>query len=128
MINHTLSLLLTFSKLNEAELEVDSERASYKQKLGVLQQQQELIDDEAEQEQKEEDARRARREAAELEAQVAQSLLPESEVFLLSGCMTLVLSPPTAFTGTGRDSGRCSDDNRAVERISRCIVDPLRQI
>jgi len=71
---------LTSLKLNEAELEVDSEKASYKQKLEVLQQQQELIDDEAEQEQKEEDARRAKREAAELEAQVAQSLLPDSEV------------------------------------------------
>ncbi|CAA7271751.1 unnamed protein product [Cyclocybe aegerita] len=66
--------------LNEAELEVDSEKASYKQKLEVLQQQQELIDDEAEQEQKEEDARRAKREAAELEAQLAQSLLPDSEL------------------------------------------------
>jgi hypothetical protein len=42
-----------------------------------LQQQQELIDDEAEQEQKEEDARRAKREA---EAQLAQDLLPDSEV------------------------------------------------
>ncbi|KAF5330536.1 hypothetical protein D9619_005537 [Psilocybe cf. subviscida] len=63
--------------LNEAELEVDSEKASYKQKLDVLQQQQELIDDEAEQEQKEEDARRAKREA---EAQLAQDLLPDSEL------------------------------------------------
>jgi len=67
-------------QLNEAELEVDSEKASYKQKLDVLQQQQELIDDEAEQEQKEEDARRAKREADELEARTAQSLLPDSEV------------------------------------------------
>lgn len=66
--------------LNEAELEVDSEKASYKQKLDVLQQQQELIDDEAEQEQKEEDARRAKREADELEARTAQSLLPDSEL------------------------------------------------
>ncbi|KAH9484328.1 LETM1 domain-containing protein mdm28, mitochondrial [Psilocybe cubensis] len=63
--------------LNEAELEVDSEKASYKQKLDVLQQQQELIDDEAEQEQKEEDARRAKR---EMEAQLAQDLLPDSEL------------------------------------------------
>ncbi|KAF8959033.1 LETM1-like protein-domain-containing protein [Flammula alnicola] len=63
--------------LNEAELEVDSEKASYKQKLDVLQQQQELIDDEAEQEQKEEDARRAKREA---EAELAQELLPDSEL------------------------------------------------
>lgn len=45
-----------------------------------MQQQQELIEDEAEQEQKEEDARRAAREAAEQEAQLAQSLLPDSEV------------------------------------------------
>lgn len=66
--------------LNEAELEVDLDNASYKQKLEVLQQQQELIEDEEEQEQKEEDARRAAREAAELEARTAQSLLPDSEV------------------------------------------------
>ncbi|KAJ2930805.1 hypothetical protein H1R20_g6282, partial [Candolleomyces eurysporus] len=66
--------------LNEAELEVDSEKASYKQKLEVLQQQQELIEDEAEQEQKEEDARRAAREAAELEAKTAEALLPDSEL------------------------------------------------
>ena len=45
------------SQLNEAELEVDSDKASYKQKLEVLQQQEELIEDEEEQEQKEEDAR-----------------------------------------------------------------------
>lgn len=61
---------------------MDSDKASYKQKLDVLQQQQELIDDEAEQEQKEEDARRAQRESAELEARTAQSLLPDSEVDL----------------------------------------------
>ncbi|KAF8760227.1 LETM1-like protein [Rhizoctonia solani] len=71
--------------LSEAELEVDSEKASYKQKLEVLQQQEELIDDEAEQEAKEEDARRQRRAAEERakreeEALVAQSLLPESEL------------------------------------------------
>jgi LETM1 and EF-hand domain-containing protein 1, mitochondrial len=59
---------------------VDSEKASYKQKLDVLQQQQELIDDEAEQEQKEEDARRAQRESSEVEVRTAQSLLPDSEV------------------------------------------------
>jgi LETM1 and EF-hand domain-containing protein 1, mitochondrial len=68
--------------LNEAELEVDSESASYKQKLEVLQQQEELIEDEKEQEQKEEDARRARREAEQLEAQIAKELLPETEVRL----------------------------------------------
>ncbi|KAH7922834.1 LETM1-domain-containing protein [Leucogyrophana mollusca] len=66
--------------LNEAELEVDSDNASYKQKLDVLQQQEELIEDEEEQEQKEEDARRAKREADELEARTAQSLLPDSEL------------------------------------------------
>jgi hypothetical protein len=66
--------------LSEAELEVDSDKASYKQKLEVLQQQEELIEDEEEQEQKEEDARRAKREADEAEARTARSLLPESEV------------------------------------------------
>jgi len=72
-------------KLNEAELEVDSDKASYKQRLEVLQQQEELIEDEEEQEQKEEDARRAKRAASERskpeeEARVAESLLPDSEV------------------------------------------------
>ncbi|CAE6436022.1 unnamed protein product [Rhizoctonia solani] len=71
--------------LSEAELEVDSEKASYKQKLEVLQQQEELIDDEAEQEAKEEDVRRQRRAAEERakreeEALTAQALLPESEL------------------------------------------------
>lgn len=65
-------------------MEVDSEKASYKQKLEVLQQQEELIEDEEEQEQKEEDARRAKREADELEAQTARSLLPDSEVLRFS--------------------------------------------
>ncbi|KZT11621.1 LETM1-domain-containing protein [Laetiporus sulphureus 93-53] len=63
--------------LNEAELEVDSDKASYKQKLEVLQQQEELIEDEQEQEEKEEAARRAQKEE---EARLAQSLLPESEL------------------------------------------------
>jgi LETM1 and EF-hand domain-containing protein 1, mitochondrial len=78
--------LLTYhtTQLNEAELEVDSEKASYKQKLEVLREQEELIEDEEEQEQKEEDARRAKREADELEARTAQSLLPDSEVNLLA--------------------------------------------
>jgi LETM1 and EF-hand domain-containing protein 1 len=66
--------------LSEAELEVDSDKASYKQKLEVLQQQEELIEDEEEQEQKEEDARRAKKEADELEARTAKSLLPDSEL------------------------------------------------
>ena len=70
---------MTSAQVNEADLEVD-DKASYKQKLEVLQQQQELIEDEAEQEQKEEDARRAVREAAELEAKTAEALLPDSEV------------------------------------------------
>ena len=74
--------------MSEAELEVDSERASYKQRLEVLQQQEELIEDEEEQEQKEEDARRAKRAASERskpeeEARVAESLLPDSEVPVL---------------------------------------------
>ncbi|KAF8575539.1 LETM1-domain-containing protein [Ramaria rubella] len=71
--------------LNEAELEVDSDNASYKQKLEVLKEQEELIEDEEEQEQKEEDARRAKKEATERarreeEARTAQSLLPDSEL------------------------------------------------
>ncbi|RDB21009.1 LETM1 and EF-hand domain-containing protein 1, mitochondrial [Hypsizygus marmoreus] len=78
-LEHVLSGLPD-NLLNEAELEVDSEKASYKQKLEVLHQQQELIEDEEEQEQKEEDARRAKREADELEARTAQSLLPDSEL------------------------------------------------
>lgn len=88
--SHSLISWLMRTQLNEAELEVDSERASYKQRLEVLQQQEELIEDEQEQEQKEEDARRARREASERskreeEARMAESLLPDSEVrFLLS--------------------------------------------
>jgi LETM1 and EF-hand domain-containing protein 1 len=71
--------------LSEAELEVDSERASYKQRLDVLQQQEELIEDEQEQETREEDARRAKKAADERakreeEATLAQSLLPDSEL------------------------------------------------
>lgn len=56
---------------------MDSDNASYKQKLEVLQQQEELIEDEQEQEQREEDARRAKKEE---EARLAESLLPDSEV------------------------------------------------
>ncbi|KAI9456449.1 LETM1-domain-containing protein [Russula earlei] len=83
-IEHVLSGLPD-NLLNEAELEVDSGKASYKQRLEVLQQQEELIEDEEEQEQKEEDARRARREASERskreeEARMAESLLPDSEL------------------------------------------------
>ena len=76
-------------QLNEAELEVDSDQASYKQKLEVLQQQEELIEDEKEQEQKEEDARRARREE---EARLAETLLPESEVCNLYMSSELMLT------------------------------------
>ncbi|KAG8217904.1 LETM1-domain-containing protein [Butyriboletus roseoflavus] len=74
------AIVQSLESLNEAELEVDSDNASYKRKLEVLQQQEELIEDEQEQEQKEEDARRAKREADELEARLAQSLLPDSEL------------------------------------------------
>ena len=93
-LSRFLALRLMRVQLSEAELEVDSEKASYKQRLEVLQQQEELIEDEEEQEQKEEDARRARREASERtkreeEARMAESLLPDSEVcflyFLLQG-------------------------------------------
>ncbi|KAI6032551.1 LETM1-like protein-domain-containing protein [Pisolithus marmoratus] len=59
---------------------VDSDKASYKQKLEVLQQQEELIEDEAEQEQKGEDARRAKRESQEQEIRTAHSLLPDAEL------------------------------------------------
>ncbi|KAI0031695.1 LETM1-like protein-domain-containing protein [Vararia minispora EC-137] len=83
-LEHVLSGLPD-NLLNEAELEVDSDKASYKQKLEVLQQQEELIEDEEEQEQKEEDARRARKAAEgrskrEEEARLAESLLPDSEL------------------------------------------------
>ncbi|EJD44062.1 LETM1-domain-containing protein [Auricularia subglabra TFB-10046 SS5] len=71
--------------LNEAELEVESDQASYKQMLDVLEQQEELIEDEAEQEQKEMESKRARKEAeerarSEEEARTAQMLLPDSEL------------------------------------------------
>lgn len=70
-------------------MEVESDKASFKQKLEVLQQQEELIEDEEEQEQKEEDARRAKREE---EARLAEMLLPETEVSLLHiQCFVLVL-------------------------------------
>lgn len=85
-------LIICPEQLNEAELEVDSDKASYKQKLEVLQQQEELIEDEEEQEQKEEDARRAKKEAEERskreeEAQMAESLLPDSEVLFTPDCL-----------------------------------------
>jgi hypothetical protein len=96
--------------LNEAELEVDSEKASYKQKLEVLREQEELIEDEEEQEQKEEDARRAKKEADELEARTARSLLPESEVqspSMLLACWNFdMLKFVFAVTTRGRSGGR----------------------
>ncbi|KAI0086618.1 LETM1-like protein-domain-containing protein [Irpex rosettiformis] len=64
--------------LNEAELEVEHDQATYKKKLEVLQQQEELIEDEKEQEMKEEEARKALKE--EEEARLAEKLLPESEL------------------------------------------------
>ena len=104
------------SQLNEAELEVDSDKASYKQKLEVLQQQEELIEDEEEQEQKEEDARRAKKEAEERskreeEARMAESLLPDSEVsyFLSPSRSVLSALPFSAAPGKVR-RGRCSHD------------------
>lgn len=52
-------------QVNETELEVSSDSASYKQRLEVLQQQEELIEDEQEQEEKEAEARRVKKEAEE---------------------------------------------------------------
>ncbi|GAA5970146.1 hypothetical protein JCM11641_000285 [Rhodosporidiobolus odoratus] len=85
--------------VNEAELEVSSDSASYKQRLEVLQQQEELIEDEEEQEAKEAEARRLKKEAEEeakreeqekreaetkekelAEKSKAEEMLPESEV------------------------------------------------
>ena len=79
--------------LNEAELSVSGDAASYKEKLEVLQQQQELIEDEAEQEQEENEAReRARREKEEKEkskreeeARKAREMLPADEVCTPAG-------------------------------------------
>lgn len=106
-------------QLNEAELEVDSDKASYKQKLEVLQQQEELIEDEEEQETKEEEARRAKKEAEEKvkreeEVAMAESLLPESEVSLrheitiidLISKLEIIVAP---CTRCGRTGG-CSHD------------------
>lgn len=86
--------------VNETELEVSSDSASYKQRLEVLQQQEELIEDEEEQEAKEAESRRLKKEAeeeakrveaekqreaeeasrAEAEKGQADAVLPESEV------------------------------------------------
>lgn len=95
--------------MNETELEVSSDSASYKQRLEVLQQQEELIEDEEEQEAKESEARKlkkeaeehAKRQAEELEAAkikdekaVADELLPPSQVrlfFAFLFCFAVVL-------------------------------------
>lgn len=66
-----------------------SDQASYKQKLDVIKEQEELIEDEKEQELKEEQARKEKRAAEERakrqeEALLAESLLPDSEVCLLT--------------------------------------------
>ncbi|GAA5978059.1 hypothetical protein JCM10908_004213 [Rhodotorula pacifica] len=86
--------------VNETELEVSSDSASYKQRLEVLQQQEELIEDEEEQEAKEAESRRLKKEAeeeakrveaekqreaeeaarAEAEKGQADAMLPENEV------------------------------------------------
>lgn len=57
--------------LNETELDISSDEASYKQRLEVLQEQEELIEEEEEQEQKEQEARRLKKEAEE-EAQASE--------------------------------------------------------
>jgi LETM1 and EF-hand domain-containing protein 1 len=75
-------------QLNEAELTVSGDAASYKEKLEVLQEQQELIEEEAEQEQEENEAReKAKREREEKEkskreeeARKAREMLPADEV------------------------------------------------
>lgn len=64
------SLVTTLSSLpesliNEAELDVSAENATYKQKLEVLREQQELIEDEADQEKEELQARKEKKEADE---------------------------------------------------------------
>ncbi len=86
--SHLRSLELTLSSLpdnlvNEAELSVNSEGATNKQRLEVLQQQEELIEDEAEQEQEEAAAREADKERRNAEKarlakeeEEARSLLP----------------------------------------------------
>uniref|UniRef100_V5GT45 Mitochondrial proton/calcium exchanger protein n=2 Tax=Kalmanozyma brasiliensis (strain GHG001) TaxID=1365824 RepID=V5GT45_KALBG len=89
--SHLRSLELTLSSLpdnlvNEAELSVNSEGATNKQRLEVLQQQEELIEDEAEQEQEEAAAREADKEKRNAEKarlareeEEARSLLPKKE-------------------------------------------------
>lgn len=106
--------------MNEAELEVESDSASYQKKLEVIKEQEELIEDEKEQEQKEEETRRHKRQAEERakreeEARLAESLLPDSEVWDPVSCMMISLIKVTAATSSrssrdGEDQ-KCSDDS-----------------
>lgn len=88
------------NQLNEAELTVSGDAASYKEKLEVLQQQQELIEDEAEQELEENEAReKAKREKEEKEkskreeeARKAREMLPADEVCRKYSCLGFELS------------------------------------
>jgi hypothetical protein len=105
--------------LNEAELEVESHNASYQKKLEVIKEQEELIEDEKEQEQKEEEARRRKRQAEERakreeEARLAESLLPDSEVWdLVSRKMVSLIKIVAATSSRGSRDGedqKCSDD------------------
>ncbi len=86
------SLELTLSSLpdnllNEAELNVNKDGATNKQRLEVLQEQEDLIEDEAEQEQEEREAREAEKERKSAEKarlakeeEEAKALLPEGEL------------------------------------------------
>ncbi|KAK0564223.1 LETM1 domain-containing protein ylh47 [Tilletia horrida] len=91
--SHIQSLEITLSSLpdnllNEAELQVNSDAATNKQRLEVLQQQEELIEDEAEQEQEERQAREAEKERKKAseesriarEAEDAKAMLPSEEI------------------------------------------------
>lgn len=113
---------------------MDSDTASYKQKLEVLQQQEELIEDEDEQEHKEEEARRAKREhdervKREEEARMAESLLPESEVHEFTGFaprLQTVLIPAFYLASNGRSRrGRCAHDYGAACRACGGSVNSL---
>lgn len=90
-----------WEQVNETELEVSSDSASYKQRLEVLQQQEELIEDEEEQEAKESEARRIKKEEDEeakaeaerlelAEKEIADALLPEAEVCTLPARRTVL--------------------------------------
>ena len=75
-----------------------------------MQQQEELIEDEQEQEEKEEVARRAKREADELEARLAQSLLPDSEVGLAFGAWVNSLIPSKLHPVLEEESARMTTE------------------